>query len=952
MSEFLAEAQVLIRPNTAGFRATLLTELRKATAGIVVPIPIVAAGAAAATAGKQATQANAVAAASGAKAAAQAKQLAEAERLTAVATAEANKVTLAGVGATSALSKAKLELTASSRAVVAAERAVDVALGTSNAQVTAAAVDQLRLAVAQEAVARTAVQEAAALSISGKAALKSAGEHEALARGVAAEGLTFLGLRGATLAASAPFLIGTAAVVGFVKALHAARDEQEAAARVTAVLGTALEERLAKSASKLATSFGLSTSVALKFEGQLANILDVSGFATEKTADLSERLTKLAADMAAFSNVPLETTLKAISLGLVGNSRGLRQFGVELNAAAVNQEALLETGKDDITQLTRRERVQARINLLFEQTANQQGAAANRAGDLAQKTRILESQMENLGVAVGNIVIPAVTGFVGIVSKAIGPTEKLVDLLGKLGPQFLASGDAADEGGKKSESGLRRLQKFVGGSLFDQVRTFNDQLRVAGTYLGIVGEKGSQAAGGVDITIASLRRGIPVLGHFTNELVTLQSAFGGAAALFRKGLQLKVTAAFNQLDTLNDAVTKVRVSGGGLAAQLAAAAAATAKAQQAFDRASAQAAAITGGPGAGTARENRKRALDALDQAQQQEQSIRDEITSNAEQAASEAKQRADELKKEDADNAFLDALDVRRGKFDLGFEIAHATAKLTDDIAIQKRYTLELTREIVEIRNSALAEDKKAAAIHDLTVKRQKSIVATREFVDQQKQADRERQKLIADRQLERADLDIQIANAKGQVSAEHRETEAKEREARIRLDKIRIANVRGDIVLKKQLQLDIAQQRKAIDDLRKEQAKKNEASRQLQFEFLQAQQGFAANILSNLLPTSAVAGTVGGGAISTATNIGPGPADFATAAHQRGRPIGDLTSTSATTGGPAGVTSGQFSALLHIARAQLVVLQRLAGVSASPEANHQSSWQYQRQWGQQWGN
>ncbi len=949
MSEFLAEAQVLIRPNTAAFRATLLTELRKATAGIVVPIPIVAAGTAAATAGKQASQANAVAAASSAKAATQAKQLEEAQRLTAVAQAEANKVTLAGVGATSALSKAKLELTASSRAVVAAERAVDVALGTTNAAVQTAAVEQLRLSVAQEAAARTAVQEAAAVSLSGKAALKAAGEHEALARGVAAEGLSFLGLRGATLAASAPFLIGTVAVVSFVKAIHAARDEQEAAARVTAVLGTALEERLAKSASHLATSFGLSTSVALKFEGQLANILDVSGFATQKTADLSERLTKLAADMAAFSNVPLETTLKAISLGLVGNSRGLRQFGVELNAAAVNQEALLETGKDDITQLTRRERVQARINLLFEQTANQQGAAANRAGDLAQKTRILESQMENLGVAVGNIVIPAVTGFVGLVSKAIGPTEKLVDLLGKLGPQFLSSGDAAEEGGKKSESGLRRLQKLVGGSLADQVRTFNDNLRVVGTYLGIIGEKGSQAAGGVDITIASLRRGIPVLGHFTNELVTLQSAFGGAAALFRAGLQLNVTAAFNQLDTLNDAVTKVRVSGGGLSAQLAAAAAATAKAQQAFDRASAQAATITGGPGAATARANRKKALDALDQAQQQEQGIRDEIASNAAQAASEAKQRAEELKqkKEDADQAFLDALDVRRGKFDLGFAIAHASAKLSDDIAIQKRYTLELTREIVEIRNSALEESKKAAAIHDLTVERQKSISATREFVEQQKQADRERQKLIADRQLERADLDIQIANAKGNVNAE-----IAAREARIRLDKIRIANVRGDIVLKKQLQLDIAQQRKAIDDLRKEQAKKNEASRQLQFEFLQAQQGFAANILSNLLPTSAVAGTVGGGAISTATNIGPGPADFATAAHQRGKPIGDLASTSATAGGPAGVSAGQFSALLHIPRAQLVVLQRLAGVSASPEANHQSSWQYQRQWGQQWGN
>lgn len=42
MSEFLAEAAVLIRPDTSKFRAQLVEQLRAATRGITVPVPVVA----------------------------------------------------------------------------------------------------------------------------------------------------------------------------------------------------------------------------------------------------------------------------------------------------------------------------------------------------------------------------------------------------------------------------------------------------------------------------------------------------------------------------------------------------------------------------------------------------------------------------------------------------------------------------------------------------------------------------------------------------------------------------------------------------------------------------------------------------------------------------------------------------------------------------------------------
>jgi hypothetical protein len=101
----------------------------------------------------------------------------------------------------------------------------------------------------------------------------------------------------------------------------------------------------------------------------------------------------------------------------------------------------------------------------------------------------------------------------------------------------------------------------------------------------------------------------------------------------------------------------------------------------------------------------------------------------------------------------------------------------------------------------------------------------------------------------------------------------------------------------------------------------------------------GFAGTLLSNLLPTSSVAGTVGGGAITTPTGDIVGPAGFATAAHQR--PGQDLSAAVQAKAAGRGATQSQMSALISIQRQQLNVLLRLTGQRTHPEATHQRTWQ-----------
>ncbi len=333
MSEFLAEASVLIVPDTTKFRALLLAQVRKAQEGVVVPIPVVAQAKGMQTvvnANKQAaataTQASVATKELNAtrtrqiiedrEAAAEEAKLAQAQQLNAVAQGKLALVSAAAGKNTTELAIARAQLSAANKAVLAGESAVEAALVTTSEETQAAAVETLRLAVAEQVTADAAVREAVALKASGRAAAENAATHEAAAHGITATGLSLLGIRGATLSASTSFLIGAAAVTVLAKSVKEASSEQEAAARAEAIFGDQTK-KLEKDASSYADTIGLSTAATLRFEASVGTALQTAGVGQDKIGGLSERLVKLAADLSAANHVPLEQTLKSLQLVIV-----------------------------------------------------------------------------------------------------------------------------------------------------------------------------------------------------------------------------------------------------------------------------------------------------------------------------------------------------------------------------------------------------------------------------------------------------------------------------------------------------------------------------------------------------------------------------------------------------------------------------------------------------------
>jgi hypothetical protein len=930
MSEFLAEAQVLIRPDTTKFRAELLAELEAQTKGIIIPIKVAPASTAiretrrVTAATEQATVATQRKAAVDAVATKQQVDLTNAQRLGTVAAEKLAAVEQADLLAVTQVAGAKARLRAAEAAVTAARKASSAALAVQNSELEANVAATLASAEAEVVAARAAAAEAVAHAKSSKEIATHAAAEHALAKGAGATGLSLLGARGATLAASSAFLAGAAAVTILEKSIHEASAEQESAIRTEKVFGESAHQ-VEKDARGMAEGFGVSTAAALNFESKLGNLITSAGGTQEQAAELSQTLVKLAADEAAFQNVPIADVLRAIQLGLVGNSRGLRQYQIELNQARVNQVALRLSGKDNVKQLDQLDKIQARYTLLLKQTSNVQGTAADRAGNLAQEEKQVGAELANLGATIGRVAIPKVRELVselGFLAKTLNEVGGLGEKLGtKVGGSQFGHflGDIQTLFGPNAgvESRIKVLKEGF-RTLFpkDSNRGFKD--------LEFQGEKFSGTLEELHQKAAQLFQQKEI----DNFAIAIGKAADDALRLARNAANISFKRAISEVDRLDEKLIDVKIAGGGPGQERSVLEAQAAAERRAVAAADLSASLTEGRRGHDTAvkrrREAKQRLLDTLGQIRSINKDEADAAKKAAQDIADAVQAAADFVKQKlaEARQALLDSFALEQSQAQLQQTRAERTQSLVDDLAALIGLRDVLQKEIKVAKQAGLD----AQTILDLELKLAETnnqIAATRAEQAKNRQ---QRKQAAFDRAATSIDLDIELAQTNKNIRAEIRA-----RQARIRLDQERLKAVHGDTIAAKRLRNDIAAQRKAIKDLRGEADKRRKDLQAMEFEFLQTQSGFAATLLSNLLPTTALAGTVGGGAISTATPVPP--ADFARAAHQR--PLGEsVSSTQQSRANPRGASQSQMATLIQINRGILVALQHLVGQRTHPEA------------------
>ena len=149
-------------------------------------------------------------------------------------------------------------------------------------------------------------------------------------------------------------------------------------------------------------NFGLTELQAKKYVSTLGAIAKASGESDEATLQMSTNLTKLTADVASFFNYDYDTAFNKIRSGLTGETEPLKDLGVVMTVANLEQYRLAQGIQTSYSAMSSAEQMALRYNYIMQALTDTQGDFNKTQASWANQLRILQGQAQQLGAILGN----------------------------------------------------------------------------------------------------------------------------------------------------------------------------------------------------------------------------------------------------------------------------------------------------------------------------------------------------------------------------------------------------------------------------------------------------------------------------------------------------------------------------------------------------------------------
>ena len=181
-------------------------------------------------------------------------------------------------------------------------------------------------------------------------------------------------------------------------------------------------------------NFGLTELQAKKYVSTLGAIAKASGESDEATLQMSTNLTKLTADVASFFNYDYDTAFNKIRSGLTGETEPLKDLGVVMTVANLEQYRLAQGIQTSYSAMSSAEQMALRYNYIMQALTDTQGDFNKTQAGWANQLRILQGQAQQLGAILGNllqkVLYPVLTVVNAILSKAVAMGNVLAKAFG------------------------------------------------------------------------------------------------------------------------------------------------------------------------------------------------------------------------------------------------------------------------------------------------------------------------------------------------------------------------------------------------------------------------------------------------------------------------------------------------------------------------------------------
>lgn len=191
------------------------------------------------------------------------------------------------------------------------------------------------------------------------------------------------------------------------------------------VQGGLLEESGAK-------NLGLNIQEITQYTSQLASVTNSLGQTGEATTAITKSMTMLAGDISSLFNVDYSTVAQNLQSGLIGQSRALYKYGIDITNATLATYAYNLGISKSVSEMTQMEKQQLRVLAILDQSKVSWGDLANTINSPSNMLRQFSNNMKEVGMVAGQLFIPILSKVMPVVNGVTIVIKRLLVNLASL----------------------------------------------------------------------------------------------------------------------------------------------------------------------------------------------------------------------------------------------------------------------------------------------------------------------------------------------------------------------------------------------------------------------------------------------------------------------------------------------------------------------------------------
>ena len=176
-------------------------------------------------------------------------------------------------------------------------------------------------------------------------------------------------------------------------------------------------------------NLGLDPKTMLNYQAQFAQLSSSMGIASDYAMKMSQALTEIGADLASVKNMEFQEVWDNMSSGIVGMSRAVDKYGVNIRNTALQQK-LYDLGIDaSITKLGQQDKALLRAITILDSTRYAWADLSDTLEQPANQLRMLKANLDSLGRTIGGALLGGVAAILPYINALTIALQRLIQYI-------------------------------------------------------------------------------------------------------------------------------------------------------------------------------------------------------------------------------------------------------------------------------------------------------------------------------------------------------------------------------------------------------------------------------------------------------------------------------------------------------------------------------------------